>query len=331
MRHFDVFNGDADGICALHQLRLAQPLRSALVTGAKRDVQLLARVPVSSGITVTVLDLSLDANRAALCALLQHGVEVEYFDHHFAGAIPEHPNLSAHIDMSPEVCTSLLVDRHLGGRQRLWAIVGAFGDNLARAARTLAGSRALRTEQVEQLRELGESINYNAYGDSDAELLIRPIRLYKILRRYSDPFEFIASEPIVQTLSDARHLDLEAALRVAPHSVSDGAVIYVLPDEPWARRVRGIFGNFLATRSPDRAHAVLCESAHADYTVSVRAPLANPYGAVDLCRQFAGGGGREGAAGIGGLPRDRLREFTAAFEEAFADGSKPKGVSSLPI
>ncbi len=33
-----MFNGDADGICALHQLRLRKPLRSLLITGVKRDV-----------------------------------------------------------------------------------------------------------------------------------------------------------------------------------------------------------------------------------------------------------------------------------------------------
>jgi hypothetical protein len=36
MRYHDVFNGDADGICALHQLRLADPLDSILVTGLNR-------------------------------------------------------------------------------------------------------------------------------------------------------------------------------------------------------------------------------------------------------------------------------------------------------
>jgi len=33
--YFDVFNGDADGICALHQLRLRHPARSTLITGAR--------------------------------------------------------------------------------------------------------------------------------------------------------------------------------------------------------------------------------------------------------------------------------------------------------
>jgi hypothetical protein len=322
MKHFDVFNGDADGICALHQLRLTKPLRSVLVTGVKRDVQLLARVPVRSGVTVTVLDISLDANRAALLALLSRGVEVEYFDHHFSGVIPDDHNLTPHIDTSPEVCTSLLADRHLGGKQRLWAIVGAYGDNLSRVARTLAENYGLHPEQIEQLRELGESLNYNAYGENEADLLISPARLYAILRRYADPFRLMASEPIAQLLCDARRRDLAMALGLPPDKVFAGGVIYVLPNEPWARRVRGTFGNFLATRAPDRAHAVLSPSAHADYTVSVRAPLANPYGAIDLCRQFADGGGREAAAGIDRLPHDRLGEFALAFERAFVGGSR---------
>jgi len=38
MKYIDVFNGDADGICALHQLRLAEPVESTLVTGVKRDI-----------------------------------------------------------------------------------------------------------------------------------------------------------------------------------------------------------------------------------------------------------------------------------------------------
>ena len=60
MRYFDVFNGDADGICALHQLRLADPVDSQLVTGLKRDIELLKTVPARDGDVVTVLDLSLD-------------------------------------------------------------------------------------------------------------------------------------------------------------------------------------------------------------------------------------------------------------------------------
>lgn len=43
MRFIDVFNGDADGICSLVQLRLAEPRESELVTGIKRDINLLKK------------------------------------------------------------------------------------------------------------------------------------------------------------------------------------------------------------------------------------------------------------------------------------------------
>ena len=49
MQRIDVFNGDADGICALHQLRLAEPAESVLVTGPKRDIALVERVAAAPG------------------------------------------------------------------------------------------------------------------------------------------------------------------------------------------------------------------------------------------------------------------------------------------
>src|SRR3990167_3729374 len=72
MNH-DVFNGDADGICALHQLRLAFPATNNLVTGTKRDIDLLRCVEAGPGDEVTVLDLALSKNREALLALLGKG------------------------------------------------------------------------------------------------------------------------------------------------------------------------------------------------------------------------------------------------------------------
>ena len=41
MTYFDCFNGDADGLCALTQLRLNHKVKSELVTGVKRDIGLL--------------------------------------------------------------------------------------------------------------------------------------------------------------------------------------------------------------------------------------------------------------------------------------------------
>lgn len=320
MTHFDVFNGDADGICALHQLRLVNPIASSLITGVKRDVALLARVPARQGDVVTVLDISLDTNREALLELLARGVEVEYFDHHFSGAVPLHPRLMACIETAADVCTSLLVNRHLGGKYPLWAIVGAFGDNLSDAAYRLARLYSVRAEQAQQLRELGESINYNAYGDAQADLLIPPARLYEALLPYADPFQFILADPITQALRDGQRQDMEMAMQQSASVVLPCGAIYVLPDLAWTRRVRGIFSNHLASSHPGLAHAVLTANPLGGYTVSVRAPMASPYGAEKLCRQFESGGGRASAAGINRLPRDGLPEFMRAFEEAFRVG-----------
>ena len=124
MAVFDVFNGDADGLCALQQLRLSAPCESRLVTGVKRDIALLERVDAVPGDQVTVLDISLDKNREALVGLLARGVSVRWFDHHFAGEIPEHPLLDVHIETLPDKGTSLLVDDCLGGAYRAWAVVG---------------------------------------------------------------------------------------------------------------------------------------------------------------------------------------------------------------
>lgn len=318
MTHFDVFNGDADGICALHQLRLVTPIDSVLITGPKRDIALLQRVAAGPGDAVTALDISAATNRTALIALLERGVRVQYFDHHFAGELPTHPLLDATIDTSPGVCTGMLVDRHLQGRQRIWAVVAAFGDNLADAARRLAIPLALGAKQLSELKELGESLAYNAYGDSEDDLIIGPGALYRVLSGYADPFEFMRREPIFRRISDGRRDDLAMARQIQPEFVLPAATVYVLPDVAWTRRVRGAFGNELANEFPDAAHAILTPNAQGGYTVSVRAPLATPRGADLLCRQFATGGGRTAAAGIDHLPQDQLPEFVRRFDQAFS-------------
>ena len=116
MKYFDVFNGDADGICALHQLRLANPIDSTLITGVKRDISLLKQVKAEQGDYVTVLDISLDKNRDDLVRVLGEGASVIYFDHHFAGEIPESDSLECFIDTDANVCTSLLVNQYLDGK-----------------------------------------------------------------------------------------------------------------------------------------------------------------------------------------------------------------------
>ena len=309
---YDVFNGDADGICALHQLRLVEPQSSVLVTGTKREIALLERVEAQAGDALTVLDISLARNVGALQRLLARGATCRYFDHHFAGEAPAHPNLRTFIDTAPDTCTSLLVDRYLDGRQRRWAVVAAFGDNLAAAARRAAATLALEEAQLALLQELGESINYNAYGESVDDLNYPPADLYQTLSRYADPFEFISGEPVFDVLRAGRSDDLWCAGELRPTRETAGCALYVLPDAAWSRRVSGVFANRLARQHRERAHAVLT-ARPGGFVVSVRAPLAAPRGADELGRQFEGGGGRQGAAGIDLLPESELDRFAAAL------------------
>ena len=83
MPHLDIFNGDADGICAIQQIRLNNPQESTLVTGVKRDTMLLKNVISEKNSVLTVLDISSHANRGPLLKLLKQGNTIHYFDHHF--------------------------------------------------------------------------------------------------------------------------------------------------------------------------------------------------------------------------------------------------------
>ena len=320
MAFYDIFNGDADGICALQQLRLAQPRASRLITGVKRDIALVSRVSAAAGDELTVLDVSFADNRDALLPLLAAGAHCVYFDHHFPGDIPAHPNLVAHIRYAPGVCTSLLVDEHLSGQFRAWAVVAAFGDNLCTEAYQVATRLHLGGSELATLRELGECLNYNAYGDRPEDLHFHPAELYRRLHPYTDPLEFAARDPAFETLRDGLREDLGQAAAIAPLFDSPTHYLLILPDAAWARRVHGTWANRLATGQTQRAHAVLIERADG-YRVSVRAPAVNPVGADQLCRRFPSGGGRPGAAGINTLPQERLAEFTSAFSAAFAPTS----------
>ncbi len=317
MNYYYVFNGDADGLCALHQLGLADPATATLITGVKRDIKLLDRVEANAGDHVTVLDISLDSNRNGLMRLLETDVTIEYFDHHHAGEIPQHPNLTVHIDLSADICTSLLVDQYLRGKFHFWAITAAFGDNLVQKAQQLANSAGLSAKEIEQLTQLGEYLNYNGYGDNLADLHFHPAELYTEIKPYVHPFEFIEKSSAFAKLASGYKDDLTRADLLRPLASDDSHAAFVLPDAPWARRVSGIYANKLANENPTRAHAVMTPNHAGNYTVSVRASLENPQGADMLCLQFDTGGGRKAAAGINHLPTGSLNQFIARFQEHF--------------
>jgi hypothetical protein len=324
MQYFDVCNGDADGLIARHQFRLsfpAAPEHLTLITGAKRDIALLSRVDVQraaqDATDISVFDISYDRNAVEALLLLDAGARIRYFDHHRASRLQTHPQLDAHIDTAADVCTSLIVDRYLGGVHRHWTIAAAFGDNLAGVAEQLAASANLSNAQTLLLRQLGECINYNAYGESTSDLHYHPEEIARRMMPFESPFDFARDEDIVPRLLAGYADDVQRAQAVSAYHEGAHATAYVLPDHAWARRVSGAFANLLAHADPERAHAVLSCAPRATYTVSIRAPLNNPQGADTIAIQFADGGGRAAAAGINHLAADEIPRLAALLEQTY--------------
>jgi len=317
MARFDVFNGDADGLCALQQLRLSDPSDTTLVTGVKRDIGLLSRVDAAAGDEVTVLDVSLDKNRVALLDVLDRGASVRYFDHHFPGEIPEHTRLDVRIETLPDKGTSLLVDDFLGGAQRAWAVVGTFGDNFDVAARRAAAPLGLSEDALGLLRQLGILLNYNGYGATVQDLHFPPDVLFRRIASYADPLAFVQLDDAFAALRDGYQEDMARARAVVPELETERHAVVILPAAPWARRASGVYANELAQAAPERAHAMLTFLPDGAFVVSLRAPLTDGQGADELCRRFATGGGRKAAAGINRLPASELGGFVDAFVSAF--------------
>ena len=317
--HYDVFNGDADGIIALLQLRLASPKSATLVTGVKRDIQLLQPLKITADDSLTVLDISMNRNQEALEKVLNIGAKVFYADHHKADRIPQHDNLTAHIDLDANTCTALIIDQLLNGRFHHWAIAAAYGDNLIAKADRLAREVGLTAGQSEQLKQLGTLINYNGYGSQLEDLHFHPAELFKELLAYDDPFAVIADQtsPFHQ-LKSAYQADMDKAMSTAPTHQTKQLALYQLADCAASRRISGVFGNELANQTPSRAHAVLTENSDGTFVVSLRAPLANKQGAGELCAQFETGGGRAAAGGINCLPAQHVEAFIQKVESYYA-------------
>lgn len=317
---YDIFNGDADGICALHQLRLARPAPDAqLVTGVKRDIALLEKKvfnTIEDG-SLTVLDVSLDSNHDALLSLLSRRNTIVYIDHHSATDIPESSLLECHIVTSAETCTSLIVNRLLDEQFAGWAICGAFGDNLNSQAAELAKRISLSTEDLTKLQEIGVLLNYNGYGSTLADLHFHPRDLYLSVSRFTDPLDYFHKSDELATLRAGFTSDMEQAAACPEHPISGKNRAFIFPDAPWARRVLGVFGNKQARENPESAHALITRNTDSTLRISVRAPLADRRDADVLCKQFPTGGGRAGAAGVNSLSADRLDEFLAAFNQIY--------------
>lgn len=319
MQHYDVFNGDADGILSLLQLRQIKPKQAVLITGVKRDINLLKQVPIDDqDKTVTVLDISMEKNAEALKGLLEKNHNVFYADHHRAGDIPQSEHLEAYIDLDANICTALIVDQLVEGKRHLWAITAAYGDNLIQVADKLAQDAKLTRDEASALCELGTLVNYNGYGETLEDLHFSPADLYNSLVQYASPFDCILDESSVYHQLKQYYSEDHNKAKSANELVNTNNLLAIeLEDAAWARRISGVYGNELANANPDKAILVLTKNDGGSYRVSLRAPINNKQGAGDICASFATGGGRAAAAGINVLPENELSTLIDTVEQYY--------------
>jgi hypothetical protein len=313
---YDFFNGDADGILSLHQYRLNRPAESIKYTGIKRDIELLRHVSDVKDSVFNVFDISMETNHAHALHALENNNKLNWFDHHVANDdVMSHDNVTSRIDTNPNCCTSLLVDEHNEGEHRAWTIAGAYGDNLHELADNL--NIDYSETQMNDLRLLGETLNYNGYGNVMSDLVYNPLDVYNDVSLYKDPFMYIVFSDVFKKIyhqmkSDKQELS-DSVVLLDEHF----GMIVKLPDTPASVRYSGIYSNKLTTAQPERAFAILTTNG-TGYKVSIRAPKNNPIGASSLALQFPTGGGREKAAGINMLDKGELVHFYTAFKQTFS-------------
>jgi len=319
---FDLFNGDADGIFSLLQLRQTEPRPQAeLVTGVKRDTKLFERIAdrASAGDRVCALDIGMGRNAPALRRVLEAGAKVFFCDHHAARDIPQSEHLTFVTEDAPAICTAYLIDKYLDGGKASWAICGAYGENFQDLAGRIAAERKI-TFPLNQLRELGELVNYNAYGSTVEDLHFHPSELYAILLAYPDPMTFLEDSPeALEILRAGYRSDWDIAGQAREIDISNAGQILSLPASPASNRIGGLFANALVDEDPDKAFAVL---THLDpdiggYRVSVRAPIARHTKPADAFAKAYGGGGRKESAGIDRLRESEMDDFITAFQMTF--------------
>jgi len=330
------FNGDADGIISQHLLFLAGITPERRLTGLKRDLRLLRHIDSTDGaafergLRLYVCDINLADNRDDLIRLLQNSTTrtataptVTWYDHHEPGPIPDLPGLRTRIATGRGACTGLLVHADLLaqglGQDPRWAAIAAHGDNLPDAADALLAPLALSENDREALREAGTLINYNAHGETPADVLFPPLVVATRMADFRDPMAFIRESGFIEPLRAQLRDDEERMGGLTPTSGGDLAALYVLPGEGWARRLGSTWASRAALQNPARAFAILHPLEDGSYQVSIRAPRGRPDApaAATLAAEFPSGGGRALAAGINRLPAEQVDVFTRRFMDVY--------------
>ncbi|WP_342616798.1 hypothetical protein [Rhodoferax sp. GW822-FHT02A01] len=282
---YDLFNGDADGIYALHQLRMAQACDSQWLTCVKRNIALYQKLPTNVALSVTALDISFARNEVGLRQVLGFGGRLRYFDHHAEEKRFAHPRLECYIDCTRDNLPAQAV-------------------RLARNSGCSAGNRSARDQ-------LGRLRNYNAYRVTTTELHIHPVDQCRSVHRFEDPQDFFARSSEFGHLREGFAEDHQLPNALAPFAQTVLADVYVLPDTGWTRLLSGTLANQLTSTDSSKSFAVLPPCSSDTYVVSIRTSAASRARTDLFCHCYAGGGGRHAAGGIDHTPASDLGRIIA--------------------
>jgi hypothetical protein len=316
-----IFNGDADGLISQHLLFLSGIKPGLRITGVKRDIALMAKLPADYPGDVHVLDLGFKSNAsAALAYLAQARGKLTWYDHHESGDLPSSPLFTSHIHPTRGQCTGLIVNSVLNHAYDSWAAAAAFGDNVTASADAVLTRTDLAGGAREDLRNLGELLNYNAYGEIE-DALFAPLDIATALEGFSDPLAFFQKSGIFAPLAAQLKQDATESDHLSPWKTQAQAQVYRVPNLPWARRYGATWMNRLIRLHPDIGLAIFQEKADGNYLVSLRAPQQGDktiWSAATFAERFPTGGGRVQAAGINSLPANQLNDCVNAFLKEMA-------------
>lgn len=315
-----VFNGDADGIISQHILGLHAGAPDLLITGWKRDIRLLRKLPDGAAGDIHVFDISLRQNLEELPGLLaREGARVTWYDHHDPGDPPSHARLKLHISQAPGTCTAAIVNAVCGGVYPGWAAMAAYGDNVPVTGDALLREAGIDGEDRSLLRKGGILINYNAYGEKPGDALLRPDDVAGRMAGFASALDFCRDAGLLYSLEEQFARDGERFGGLKSLVDSEKAAAFLLPDEPWARRYGATWANERILARPGEALAILLPRDDGSYMVSIRSALKiGKIGAAsDLAGEFPTGGGRRLAAGINRLSAEDLLRFLDRFLEFY--------------
>lgn len=296
-------------------------------TGVKRDVELLRHAKNIESSNLFVFDVSMLTNEKYLQSLINGDNIIRWFDHHKMSDIENIRNSIVYkISTNPAHCTAMMVESYfdpvvLVAGLRSWVMCAAYGDNLHSTVQELNKdmSPGRTKETLDIYKQIGETLNYNGYGNQESDLTVHPKDVFMDLCEYDEPVDYYNNSTVfkkINTQMKADASELESTAQTL-HESSVGDVI-LLPDSPASIRYSGVYSNLLSMGNRDKAFAILTMYDDNNYKISIRAPQNNPVGACDLALKFPTGGGREKAAGVNQLPTEKLDNFTEEFIENFS-------------